>query len=133
MDQLEGALQRLRDNNIQVHIEETFLASTHFDYLGYHLTPNEIKPQEKKLKAILNIDEPKSVRELSHFIGFVQHYRDMFHHRSDALHPLTEATSKSIPKEKLTPLMDKSFKDVKRIIGQNVLLEHPGFSKPFEI
>ena len=49
MDQLEGLLQRLRENNIQVHIEETFLASTNFDYLGYHLTPNWIKPQERKV------------------------------------------------------------------------------------
>ena len=116
-----------------MHIEETFLASTHFDYLGYHLTPNGIKPQERKVKAILNIAQPKSVRELRRFIGFVQYYRDMFRRRSDVLHPLTAATSKSIPKFTWTPLMDKSFNDIKRIISQNVLLAYPDFNKPFEI
>ena len=55
MDQLESVLQRLRDNSMQVYIEETFLASTHFDYLGHHLTPNDVKPQERKVKATSNI------------------------------------------------------------------------------
>ena len=62
MNYLEEVLQRLRLHNIQVHIEETFLAAQHFDYLGYRLTPDGIKPQEKKIKAILNIAQPSNIR-----------------------------------------------------------------------
>ena len=55
LQQLDQVLSRLRDNNVQVHIEETFLASSSFDYLGYRLTHDGIKPQEKKIKAILGV------------------------------------------------------------------------------
>ena len=50
LQQLDEVLSRLRDNNVQVHIEETFLAASSFDYLGYRLTHDGIKPQEKKIK-----------------------------------------------------------------------------------
>ena len=133
MNCLEEVLQRLRANNIQVHIEETFLAAQHFDYLGYRLTPEGIKPQEKKIMAILNIAQPSNIRELRRFIGFVQYYRDMFRRRSDVLHPLTSATSSKIKKFEWTDDMNKSFIDIKRIIAQNVLLAYPNFSLPFDI
>ena len=77
---------------MQVHTEETFIAATHFDYLGYHLTPNGINVIDKKVKAILNISPPKTLRELRRFIGFAQYYRDVFRKRSDILRPLTSAT-----------------------------------------
>ena len=133
MNYLEEVLQRLRLNNVQVHIEETFLAAQHFDYLGYRLTPEGIKPQGKKIKAILNIAQPSNIRELRRFIGFVQYYRDMFRRRSDILHPLTSATSSKIKKFEWTSDMNKSFIDIKRIIAQNVLLAYPNFSLPFDI
>ena len=47
MDQLEGVLQRLRDQNAQVRTEETFLVPAHFDYLGCYLISNGIKPHNK--------------------------------------------------------------------------------------
>ena len=117
MDRLEEVLHRLQQHNIQVHAEETFLASAHFNYLGHHLTLLGIKPQKKKISAILNVNRPKSVRELRRFIGFVQCYRDMFRERSDALHPLTTATSNSIKKFQWSNAIDKAFTDIKRIIS----------------
>ena len=72
LQQLDEILLRLRNHNVQVHIEETFLAAKSFDYLGYRHTQDGIKPQEKKIKAILNIAQPSNLRELRRFIGFVQ-------------------------------------------------------------
>ena len=71
LQQLDQVLSRLRDNNVQVHVEETFLASSSFDYLGYRLTHDGIKPQAKKINAILNIAQLNNLRELRRFIGFV--------------------------------------------------------------
>ena len=33
LQQLEKVLLRLHEHNVQAHIEETFIAATHFDYL----------------------------------------------------------------------------------------------------
>jgi hypothetical protein len=52
------------------------------------LTRGGIKPQIKKLQAILGINPPNNVKELRHFLGMVQYYRDMWVKRSEMLAPL---------------------------------------------
>ena len=58
------------------------------DYLGYILTRDGIKPQSKKIEAILAINPPTNVKELRRFLGMVQYYRDMWMRRSKSLHLL---------------------------------------------
>ncbi len=59
------------------------------EYLGYILTRDGIKPQSNKVQAILVIKPPTGVRQLRHFLGIVQYYRDLWERRSDMLTPLT--------------------------------------------
>ena len=44
------------------------------EYLGYILTRTGIKPQLKKVQAILAITPPKQVKDLRKFLGMVQYY-----------------------------------------------------------
>ena len=60
ISKLEKVLEICCRNNLQIHIKEIFIAAQRFDYLGYYLTPFGIKPQERKVKAILNITYPKN-------------------------------------------------------------------------
>ncbi len=46
------------------------------EYLGYILTREGIKPQQK-VQAILALKLPNNVKKLRHFLGMVQYYRDM--------------------------------------------------------
>ena len=55
LQQLEQTLPHLNEHNEQTRMEETFLAETNFCYLGCHVVPNGIMPQEKKVKPMLNI------------------------------------------------------------------------------
>ena len=48
------------------------------EYLGYVLTRDGIKPQEKKVQAILALQLPKGVKQLRAFLGMVQHYQDLW-------------------------------------------------------
>ena len=48
LQRIQMVLQILSDNNLHVHVEQTFLASQSVDYLGYTLTTKGIKPQHKK-------------------------------------------------------------------------------------
>jgi hypothetical protein len=41
------------------------------------------------VQAILAIQPPKGVKQLRHFLGMVQYYRDLWRRRSDMLAPLT--------------------------------------------
>jgi hypothetical protein len=60
------------------------------EYLGYILTREGIKPQPKKVHAIFALNPPNNIKELRHFLGIVQYYRDMWAKRSEMLSPLTD-------------------------------------------
>ncbi len=54
------------------------------------LTRGGIKPQIKQVQAILTIKPPNNVKEVRHFLGMVQYYRDMWVKRSEMLAPLSD-------------------------------------------
>ena len=54
------------------------------------MTRGGIKPQQKKVQAILALNPPNIVKELRHFLGMVQYYRDMWAKRSEMLAPLSD-------------------------------------------
>jgi hypothetical protein len=59
------------------------------EYLEYVLTRDTIKPQSDKVQAILTIKLPTGVRQLRHFLGKVQYYRDLWARQRKILSPLT--------------------------------------------
>ncbi len=90
LDKLEEVLRRLRDAGLKVNAAKSFFCTHEIKYLGYMLTRGGIKPQIKKVQAILAINPPNNVKELRHFLGMVQYYRDMREKRSEMLAPLSD-------------------------------------------
>jgi hypothetical protein len=90
LDKLEEVLKRLRDTGLKVNAAKSFCCTHEIKYLGYMLTRGGIKPQIKKVQAILAIKPPNNVKELRHFLGMVQYYHDMWAKRSEMLAPLSD-------------------------------------------
>ncbi len=65
------------------------LCALEIEYLGYVLTRDGIKPQSNKVQAILAIKLTTGMKQLRHFLGMVQYYRDLWARRSNMLAPLT--------------------------------------------
>jgi hypothetical protein len=61
-----------------------------FEYLGYILTREGFKPQPKTVQGTLALNLPNNVKEIRHFLGMVQYYRDMWARGSEMLAPLTD-------------------------------------------
>jgi hypothetical protein len=70
--------KQLRDTGLKVNAAELFFCMQKTEYLGYILTRGGIKPQPKKVQAILALNLPNNVKELRQFLGMVQYYRDMW-------------------------------------------------------
>ena len=90
LQQMETVLTRLRDAGLKVNAAKSSFCAHEIEYLGYILTRGRIKPQPKKVQAILALNLPNNVKELRHFLGMVQYYRDMWARRSKMLAPLTD-------------------------------------------
>ncbi len=105
----------------------------------------ESNPNQKKVQAILALNPPNNVRELRHFLGIVQYYREMWAKCCEMLAPLndlvgecskTKTTKRNKTKRK--PLQwdlihQQAIDNIKAAIAKEVVLAYPGFSKSFEI
>jgi hypothetical protein len=87
---METVLTRLRDAGLKVDAAKSLFCAHEIEYLGYILTREGIKPQPKKVQAILALKPPNNVKELRHFLGMVQYYRNMWARHSEMLAPLTD-------------------------------------------
>ncbi len=109
------------------------------------MTRGGIKPQPKKVQAILALNPPNNVKELRHFLRMVQYYCDMWVKRSEMLAPLsdlvgecgeTKTTRKNKVKKKpwhWDSIHQIAFDNVNTTIDKEVVLAYPDFTKPFEI
>ena len=132
LQKLEQVFQILQANDLHVHVEETFLASQQVNYLGYTLTTTGIKPQIQKILPILRFAPPSTRKQLRAFLGFINHYKVLWHKRSELAYPLTQLTSINNP-FKWTAAHQQSFLALKNLIARQVLLRYPDFSKPFKL
>jgi hypothetical protein len=87
---LETMRTRLRDARPKVNAGKSLFCTHEIEYLGYIVTREGIKPQQKKVQAILTLNLPNNVKELRHFLGMVQYYRDIGAKHSEMLAPLTD-------------------------------------------
>jgi hypothetical protein len=88
-EKLEEVLKQLCEVGLKVNAEKSTFCALEIEYLGYILTRDGIKPQGNKVQAILVIQLPKGEKQLRHFLGMAQYYRDIWARRSDMLAPLT--------------------------------------------
>ena len=115
------------------------------EYLGYILTRTGIKPQPKKVQAVLAISTPKSIKDLRSFLGMVQYYQDLWARCSEILAPLTslvgECGHTKVTRAKKTKkqacywdeVHQIAFDNMKATIEGDVVLAYPYYSKEFEV
>jgi hypothetical protein len=145
LQKMETVLTRLHDARPKVNAAKSLFCAHKIKYLGYILTREGIKPQPKKVQAIIVLNLPNNVKELRHFLGMVQYYREMWARRSEMLAPLTDLVGEC--RETKTTRMNKTkkrpwqwdpihqqvFDNVKAAIAKETVLAYPDFSNPFEI
>ena len=95
IDQLRNLLRRLQHAGLRMNVEKSSFCSHKIEYLSSLLTAEGIKPTEDKIKSILELKEPTTLRELRRVLGMVQYYRDLWKGCSHMMSPLTDLVGKS--------------------------------------
>jgi hypothetical protein len=145
LQKMGTVLTRLCDTGLKVNAAKSLFCAHEIEYLGHILTRDRIKPQPKKVQAILALNLPKNDNELRHFLRMVQYYRGMWARCSEMLAPLTDlvgecgetkTTKKNKTKKKPWQwdlIHQQAFDNIKAAIAEKTVLSYPDFSKPFEI
>ena len=132
LSKVELCFQRIAKAGLKINPDKSFFGKKEIEYLGYWVTQHGIQPQVKKVKSILEMEEPTNRKQLRGFIGLVNYYRDMWRWRSHVLAPLSVLTSKKVP-WKWGEAERTAFLEAKRIISKNAILAFPDFNKKFVI
>jgi hypothetical protein len=129
---MEQVLDRLQKANFRANLRKCDFGESKIDYLGYEIARDGIQPQPKKVEAILKLSPPKTKRQLRHFLGMINYYRDMWQKRSHMLAPLTGLVSLLV-KYKWGEEKQKALDEIKQKVSQETLLPFPDFEKEFHV
>eukprot|EP00804_Cyclotella_cryptica_P020531 CCRYP_003381-RA/>CCRYP_003381-RA protein AED:0.33 eAED:0.44 QI:0/0/0/1/0/0/3/0/548 len=139
LTKLRRVFIRLRDAVLTVNERKSSFCAMETEYLGYVLSRDGIKPQPKKVQAIIVLTSPQNV------LGMVQYYRDIWARHSEVLAPLTnlvgecghtKVTRANKTKKKRwhwDDIHQQAFDTLKATIARDVTLAYPDYSQGFEI
>ena len=101
------------------------------EYLGFNISQQAVKPQENKIKAILNIATPTVVRQVRSFLGAINHYKHMIPNHSHVATEITELTKKGA-KFKWTPNSQAASDTLKLELAKRVMLTFQTLANPLK-
>ena len=136
LDTLSKVLQRLESKGFTCNLVKCLFGVKEMEWLGYIVTPEGLKPNPKKVQAILNMQRPRNAGELRSFLGLVNFYRDLFPRRSHLLqsfYDLTNSTDKRNVTIPWTSAHDRAFAELKAVVAKDALMAFPNHRQPFHI
>jgi hypothetical protein len=114
---MEQVLDILQKANFRANLQNCYFGEAKIDYLGDEITRDCIQPQPKKVEVILKLSPPKTKRQLRHFLGIINYYRDMWHKRSHMFAPLTGLV-RPLVKYKWGEEEQKAFDEIKQKVSK---------------
>ncbi|XP_065642651.1 uncharacterized protein LOC136074274 [Hydra vulgaris] len=98
--------------NIEINEEKSNFKKTHIEFLGHIIENGTIKPDPKRYEALMNMPEPRSLKELNRMIGLFAYYAKWIHNCTALALPLTQARD-NFPTKGLTPHAKEAIKILK--------------------
>jgi hypothetical protein len=104
-----------------------FFGNTEVNYLGFRLTPQEIKPGKDKLKAVEKAKIPAMKEEIKSFVGLCNFFRTHIKDFARICEPLNKATRKDSDYVK-GPISSKAleaFEHLKSMLCSEPIMAYP--------
>lgn len=141
LENIDKVLSKLEEANLKINLDKTEFLKTETEFLGFLITSEGIKPDEKKIRAIKNIKPPDNLKDLKSFIGLTSYYRRFIKDFAKVVKPLTNLTRgengqiKASQSKKIKIFMGekelKAFNNLKELLTSPEILRFPDFDKPF--
>lgn len=132
LNSLKLVFQRLQDNNLKIQLDKSEFLQKTVEFLGHVVTPEGIKPNPKKIKTILNFPIPRNPKEIKSFLGLIGYYRKFIKNFAKLTKPLTNCLKKNNKVEHTHEFIE-SFEKCKLLLTNDPILQHPDFTKPFNL
>lgn len=130
---VDSVLRRLKGANLKVKITKCQIARTSVKFLGAIVSSTGVRPDPKKVEAIVSARRPATLGELRSWLGLCTWLRPYGGIEfANAIQPLYDTLQKG--KEwQWSPECEAANERVKELLTSAPILVHPDFSKPFTV
>jgi hypothetical protein len=127
---LRAVFQKLREFNLKVEPDKCEFLKDELNYLGHVVTAGGVKPDNEKIKAVVEFPTPRTQKDIKSFLGLAGYYRKFIADFSAIARPLTQLLKKE-NEWKWGEQEQASFDLLKFKLTNTPLLQYPDFNKPF--
>ncbi|KAJ1701330.1 hypothetical protein LUZ63_001109 [Rhynchospora breviuscula] len=124
-------LQVLLSNQLKAKFSKCEFGSNSIEYLGHIINSQGVATDPRKVDAMINWPQPKSVKELRGFLGLTGYYRKFVKNYGLISKPLTDLTKKNA--FAWSPQAQVAFDTLKQAMTTTPVLTLPDYSKQFVI
>ena len=121
-------IRRLGEAGLQIDINKSEFYTQKTKYLGLIISTDGLSMDPEKVKAILDWQDPTSVKELQQFLGFANFYRRFIQGYSGVTEPMTRLLKKGTTWS-WTSDQRQSFKELKNAFTKAPVLAYFDYSK----
>ena len=130
LEHLSIIFGKLRQHNLKLKLKKCSFLQLETNYLGFVISEEGIKPDEKKVEAIKSLPVPTCVREVRSFIGMCSYYRRFIPNFSQIAEPIIALTRK-YAHFKWSDTHQRAFEYLKDSLTAVPLLVYPDSNKPY--
>ncbi|KAF8750875.1 hypothetical protein RHS01_08951 [Rhizoctonia solani] len=123
-------LSRLMKNQLFCKLSKCHFHVTTVDYLGIVISPAGFSMDQKKIEAVTSWPQPKTVKQVQAFLGFVNYLRRFIPNFSLVARPLHNLTKKETPWS-WGSLEEAAFQELKSLVTRSPVLIHSNPSLPY--
>ncbi len=132
LERLRRVLLELRRAGLTANPKKCHLALPEAKYLGFQVGRGLVRPQEKKVAAILSAPRPTTKTQVRAFLGLAGYYRCFIPNFSSLAAPLTDLTKKGQPERvRWGSSEEEAFRRVKEALTSEPVLRAPNYNCPF--
>lgn len=128
---LRTVFDRLRQTNLKIQLDKSEFLRKEVLYLGHTITSDGLKPNNDKIKAILEYPLPRTTTEIKSFLGLIGYYRKFIKDFAKITQPMTARLKQ---KRSMTIDDDKykaAFEKCKELLVNAPILQYPDPDKPY--
>jgi len=121
---VDKVLKRLTQHNLQAKVGKCHFGAQQIKYLGSVISYRSRKPDPEKVRAIKELQPPKSKDDIRSILGLVGFYREFIPNMAAVVEPIQKLMSKDVSFE-WGQEQQAAFEKVKDSISENSCLEIP--------
>eukprot|EP00741_Cyanophora_paradoxa_P016879 tig00020943_g16302.t1 len=129
---LKALFETISKANLRLKPSKCRFCVPEIDLLGHRISAEGIRQDPAKTKVISDWQTPKNADELRSFLGLAGYYRRFVENFSKVVYAMQRLLLKdavwSWPEGGAA---DRAFKELKELLGRDIILRFPDFSKPF--